>query len=63
MLVLVGAGVFVAQLPFFPPMETITDFTDSETRRRLELAAGAAIPDLTIMQVLPWTMHAQVATR
>jgi hypothetical protein len=59
----VYSGEFVAQVPFFPPMESAADFTKVECRRRLELAAGTALTDLEILQVLPWTMHAQVTPR
>ena len=46
-----------------PNTQTIDDFGDARCRELIEAAAGAALPDLTIQNISPWTMSAQVAER
>ena len=56
-----AAGEFVAQVPYFPPLQGIDDFTPAKCREVLDAAAGAPVRDAAVHQVRPWTMHAQVA--
>ena len=51
----------MAQVPYFPPMQSLADFSDAACARLLGAAAGAPLSDLHVRQVRPWTMHAQVA--
>ena len=51
-------------MPYFPPLQSVSDF-DRDACMRL-IGAAAGLPDLhdvTIKQIRPWTMTAQVATR
>lgn len=56
-------GEFVAQLPFFPPVQTPDDFDPATVKTLLDAAIGQALPDLTVHSVRPWTMDCQVAER
>lgn len=58
-----SAGDFVAQIPFFPPVQHPADFSDAVCRSLLAAAAGVPLPDVTIHTIRPWSMHAQVADR
>jgi hypothetical protein len=53
----------VAQIPFFPPVQTLSDFSMSACHTLLESAAGIPLDDLAIHKVAQWSMHAQVAAR
>lgn len=62
--------MFVVQVPFFPPLQSATDFTVDVCRQLLAAAIdpnqterGSLAADLTIHSVRPWTMHAEVAQR
>jgi len=56
-------GEFVAQLPFFPPVQSPDDFDAATVKTLLDAAIGQALPDLTVHSVRPWTMDCQVAER
>jgi len=56
-------GEFVAQLPFFPPVQSPDDFDTATVKTLLDAAIGQALPDLTVHSVRPWTMDCQVAER
>lgn len=54
-------GEFVAQLPFFPPLQSPQDFDEGTVRKLLDAAIGRSFSDLQVHSVLPWTMDCQVA--
>jgi hypothetical protein len=56
-----ATGEFVAQIPYFPPLQTPADFDEAACRRVLAAAAGADDVRLRIASVRAWTMNAQVA--
>ncbi len=56
-------GEFVAQLPYFPPVQSPADFDPERVKHLLDAAVGASLPDLTVHSVRPWTMDCQVAGR
>mmetsp|Transcript_70091 Transcript_70091/g.222168 ORF Transcript_70091/g.222168 Transcript_70091/m.222168 type:complete len:114 (+) Transcript_70091:375-716(+) len=54
-------GDFVAQLPFYPPHQSPGDFDDATCRQLVTAVAGMPLSDLTIREIRPWVMSAQVA--
>ena len=49
------------QLPFFLPLQRAEEFTEEVCRALIHSAAGqAALPDLTVHSIRPWTMSAEV---
>lgn len=57
-------GEFVAQLPFFPPIQRAEQFTPARCVDILRGAAGAgarSLDDLTVRSARPWTMSALLA--
>lgn len=60
----IGAGEFVAQVPFFPPLQSVdTDFTVGRCTEIVRAAAGVDDLSLEVKEVRPWTMGAKVADR
>jgi hypothetical protein len=61
-----AAGEFVAQVPYFPPLQSPSDFTDAVCAQLVAAAAGlpaSQLPDLSILQARPWVMSALVADK
>ncbi len=57
-------GEFVAQVPFYPPLQKPEDFTEQACLRVIRLVSGVPdLADVRIEQVRPWVMSAQVAER
>ena len=59
-----GAGEFVAQIPFLPPVQDARDFTPAVCERLLRSAIGwksGTSKTLDILEVRPWTMSAEVS--
>jgi 2-polyprenyl-6-methoxyphenol hydroxylase-like FAD-dependent oxidoreductase len=56
-------GEFVAQLPYFPPLQAPADFPPAACAALVRAAARAPLPDLDIRGVRAWTMAAGVAAR
>ena len=54
-------GEFVAQVPYFPPLQSVSDFPPKVCRSIIEAGAGAHCPDIDIQSVRTWAMRAQVA--
>ncbi len=52
----------VFQIPYFPPFESLTDFSPAVCRDRIADAIGDPAVDVEIKSVQSWAMHAQVAT-
>ncbi|MEW5298358.1 MAG: hypothetical protein WDW36_001490 [Sanguina aurantia] len=58
-----SSGEFVAQVPFFPPLQSVSDFSPAVCIELIEAAAGQALGDVSLRQVRPWLMSAEVADR
>ncbi|GAX80176.1 hypothetical protein CEUSTIGMA_g7614.t1 [Chlamydomonas eustigma] len=57
-------GEFVAQVPFFPPLQSIDEFTEDVCLSIIQAASGLSnLVDVQIKQVRTWTMSAEVASR
>lgn len=58
-------GSFVAQIPFFPPLQSAEEFNTAKCKELIDLATQAAnsVQDLIIKSIKPWTMRAGVADR
>lgn len=57
-------GEFVAQIPYFPPLQTADDFTRGVCEQLVQRTAGGApLADLEVRTVRPWAMSALVAER
>lgn len=54
-------GDFVMQVPFHPPLQEFSHFTESDFRRMIDAAAGKQIGDAVINSVRPWRMSAEHA--
>lgn len=55
-------GDFVAQVPYFPPLQAPLDFTPERCMALLRAAVGPrAVDDLELLTIRPWTMSAMVA--
>jgi hypothetical protein len=53
-------GEFVAQVPYFPPMQSLEDFTPDVCQQLLAAAAGVPHLPVHIRQVKSWVMSALV---
>lgn len=55
----------MAQLPYFPPLQSVEDFSPARCAALLKAAVGTRLDTLRmdIHSVRTWTMHAQVAAR
>lgn len=62
MIVHSSPGEFVFQIPYFPPVQLLEDFTAAECRRRIQEALGDKTLDIDVHSVQSWAMTAQVAT-
>lgn len=57
-------GEFVAQVPFFPPLQNERDFDMVRCKDIIkEICAGDNVTDVQILNAKPWAMGAAVATR
>ncbi|EFJ46561.1 hypothetical protein VOLCADRAFT_93005 [Volvox carteri f. nagariensis] len=75
----IQAGEFVAQIPYFPPLQSPADFPPERIVQLIRAAAGQLTPDspasgspgvphpgvvdVRLLQVRPWAMTAEVADR
>ncbi|GMH41411.1 hypothetical protein BSKO_09321 [Bryopsis sp. KO-2023] len=57
------SGEFVAQIPYFPPLQVPSEFDGQKCQELINRGAGFDVHDLEIVSVRPWTMRAQVADR
>ena len=55
------AGEFVAQIPYFPPLQSIADFTEETCAAIVRRAAGDATLPLHVKTVRAWAMSAETA--
>ncbi|KAG1678055.1 hypothetical protein FOA52_000851 [Chlamydomonas sp. UWO 241] len=60
----ISEGEFVAQVPFFPPLQSPANFDEATCARLVAAASGLpeGLPDVQIKTVRPWVMSAQVAS-
>lgn len=49
------------QVPYFPPTQSLADFTPKVCQKLLEAAIGLSDVDISVLTVRTWTMHAEVA--
>ncbi|KAK7312001.1 hypothetical protein RJT34_10527 [Clitoria ternatea] len=56
-------GEFVLQIPFYPPQQTIEDFTSKACEKLISKLAGREFGDVDVIDIKPWIMHAEVAER
>ena len=56
-------GEFVAQVPFFPPLQSSEDFDMIQSKEIIREISGMNLTDVEILNSKPWAMGAAVATR
>ncbi|KAK7280888.1 hypothetical protein RIF29_08444 [Crotalaria pallida] len=56
-------GEFVFQIPFYPPQQTIEDFSRKECEKLISKLVGREFGDVEVIDIKPWVMHAEVAER
>lgn len=55
-------GEFVAQVPFFPPLQNADDFDITRCENIIKDMSGFDVLDLKVLNARPWAMGAAVAT-
>ncbi|KAL1289828.1 hypothetical protein AAHE18_20G086900 [Arachis hypogaea] len=56
-------GEFVLQIPFYPPQQTIQDFSPKACEKLIIKLIGRKFRDIDVIDIKPWIMHAEVAER
>lgn len=56
-------GEFVLQIPFYPPQQTIEDFSPKACEKLISKLVGLEFRDVDVIDIKPWIMHAEVAER
>ncbi|XP_057737859.1 uncharacterized protein LOC130955095 isoform X2 [Arachis stenosperma] len=56
-------GEFVLQIPFYPPQQTIQDFSPKACEKLIIKLIGRKFGDIDVIDIKPWIMHAEVAER
>ncbi|KAM3304086.1 2,4-dichlorophenol 6-monooxygenase [Capsicum chacoense] len=56
-------GEFVLQVPFYPPQQKLEDFSSEMCKRLIFKLVGRELPDINVMDIKPWVMHAEVAEK
>ncbi|MED6133990.1 hypothetical protein PIB30_033295 [Stylosanthes scabra] len=56
-------GEFVLQMPFYPPQQTIQDFSPKACEKLIIKLVGREFGDINVIDIKPWIMHAEVAER
>ncbi|CAJ2657033.1 unnamed protein product [Trifolium pratense] len=56
-------GEFVLQIPFYPPQQTIEDFSPKACEKLISKLVGREFGDVDVIDIKPWIMHAEVAER
>ncbi|XP_061338730.1 uncharacterized protein LOC133285505 [Gastrolobium bilobum] len=56
-------GEFVLQIPFYPPQQTIEDFSPKACEKLISKLVGQEFGDVDVIDIKPWIMHAEVAER
>ncbi|KAJ0037565.1 hypothetical protein Pint_23669 [Pistacia integerrima] len=56
-------GEFVLQIPFYPPQQNLEDFSPEICKQLIFKLAGQELSDVSVIDVKPWVMHAEVAQK
>ncbi|CAN1295269.1 Putative polyketide hydroxylase, partial [Linum perenne] len=56
-------GEFVLQIPFYPPQQNLHDFDPESCKKLIFNLAGQELPDIEVIDIKPWVMHAEVAEK
>ncbi|XP_054787956.1 uncharacterized protein LOC129293864 isoform X2 [Prosopis cineraria] len=56
-------GEFVLQMPFYPPQQTIEDFSSKACEKLISKLVGQQLGDINVIDIRPWAMHAEVAEK
>lgn len=56
-------GEFVLQIPFYPPQQTLDDFSLKVCKELIFKLVGQKLVDVDVRGVKPWVMHAEVAEK
>ncbi|CAN0929260.1 Putative polyketide hydroxylase [Linum grandiflorum] len=59
----VNDGEFVLQIPFYPPQQKLDDFDPESCKKLIFDLAGQELPDIEVIDIKPWVMHAEVAEK
>ncbi|XP_020876881.1 uncharacterized protein LOC9308350 isoform X2 [Arabidopsis lyrata subsp. lyrata] len=56
-------GEFVLQIPYYPPQQSLSDFSPEMCRMLIYNLVGHELSDLDVADIKPWVMHAEVAEK
>ncbi|KAK6922376.1 FAD-binding domain [Dillenia turbinata] len=56
-------GEFILQIPFYPPLQNIDDFSPKMCEKLIFKLVGLELEDIDVIDVKPWVMHAEVAEK
>ncbi|XP_010519667.1 PREDICTED: uncharacterized protein LOC104799053 isoform X2 [Tarenaya hassleriana] len=56
-------GEFVLQIPYYPPQQTLSDFSPEICKMLIFKLVGQELADCNVVDVKPWVMHAEVAEK
>ncbi|KAH9609765.1 hypothetical protein KSS87_012755 [Heliosperma pusillum] len=56
-------GEFVLQVPYYPPQQKFEEFTPKMCEQLIFTLVGHELEDITVIDVKPWVMHAEVADK
>ncbi|ERN13654.1 hypothetical protein AMTR_s00049p00109360 [Amborella trichopoda] len=56
-------GEFILQVPFYPPQQSLEDFTPKVCREIIFMLVGHKLVDVDVIGIKPWIMHAEVAEK
>lgn len=56
-------GEFVLQMPFYPPQQSLDDFSPETCKHLILKMVGQELSDIDVIDIKPWVMHAEVAEK
>ncbi|XP_034695717.1 2,4-dichlorophenol 6-monooxygenase isoform X1 [Vitis riparia] len=56
-------GEFVFQIPFYPPQQSLHDFSPEVCEKLIFKLVGQELVDIDVIDAKPWVMHAEVAEK
>ncbi|XP_074271320.1 uncharacterized protein LOC141595251 [Silene latifolia] len=56
-------GEFVLQVPYYPPQQKLDEFKPKMCEQLIFKLVGHELEDITVIDVKPWVMHAEVADK
>ncbi|KAB5545192.1 hypothetical protein DKX38_013304 [Salix brachista] len=56
-------GEFVLQMPFYPPQQSLDDFSPETCKQLILKLVGQELSDIDVIDIKPWVMHAEVAEK